>query len=129
MSAELGCWLFAAGKAAAYVALFALLRLFLPKERCPPLHRPLLAGLVRLLLGGMLGIPLAGLLLRFGPVPAVVGLSILRLVLWSAVSALAYPRLPVSTHLLFAIGATALNTVFDFAVGEHWAVVRWGNYH
>lgn len=125
MRDDLPIWLLVAAKALAYCWLFAVPRLHFPVGRRPPLHRPVVAGLVRLLLGLMLGIPFGALLYRFGPGISIPAFSFFRLGLWITVTLLAYPKLPWTTALLFSIGATALNTLLDFSIG-HWATVHFG---
>ena len=113
------------GKALCYGWLFAIPRLWLPKNERPSLLTPCIAAAVRLILGIALGTLVGAFSLRHGPEMAIAILSGFRLALWMSVTGLAYPKLPWTANALFSAGATVLNTILDFSIG-HWAYANYG---
>jgi hypothetical protein len=99
-----------------YCWLFAIPRLWLPREERPSYWRPVVAGLLRFAGGLVLLLPLAAMLASQGAAVAIPVLAFFRFVLWTGITTLCFRDLPWSRNLLFSAVATALNVILDFTM-------------
>ena len=97
-----------------YGWLFAIPRLWIPPGRRPSRWRPVLAAILRVAGGIVLGLPLGVVLLSQPAAVAIPALALLRFGLWCGITKLFFREVSWSRNLLFSAGATLLNVVFDF---------------
>jgi hypothetical protein len=122
MEPQLGVLVF---KPLLYWGVFAVARAWSEQPEVVPWWKPLLATLVRVVGGLVVGIPLAIILLGCGQTEVVLGFSLFRVLLWLLCLGLFFDLRP-HLQVILALVATGLNWAADFlAFGGLWTDFFW----